>query len=307
MHARRSFRIRRCPSQGALWAIALLMLAGGASSSFGQENEYKWSVSPYFGLHQPSLTQLQQEFAAPYSGNGTIIDQLGNGVSQPFTYQTPLAPLNPGTLGGLEFRYKINDKHSFIFGAATWEASSSTSTLGTMPIQGAFAGISAVREGDMRYTEYYLGWRYNLFEKPKKYVFYVTGTLHDVYDINYKESLTMVYTSGPAVTFRKTMVTEGHGTSLPLIQSTLGGEWFIADWLSVGIEGGYEYGLREITLQHGKTSSDVLDTDDVILNAPVRVDTNGQINCQCTASGASTPMKLDFNGWKVMLKASLYY
>jgi hypothetical protein len=116
----------------------------------------------------------------------------------------------------------------------------------------------------------------------------------------------MLYTSGPAVTFRKTMVTEGHGTALPLLQSTVGGDWFVFDWLSLGLEAGYEYGLREITLR-GTSSSDVLDTDDVIMNAPVRVDTNGQVTCQCTAGGAVSPLKLDFNGWKVLLKASLYY
>ena len=300
------------PPPQVFWPLAaaglcIVLMLVGAAAAWGQDSEYRWSVSPYVGLQQPSLTQVNESFVAPYAGVGTLVDVLGNGITQRFTYPTPLAPLNPGTLAGLEFRYQISDRQSFLFGAADWEASASTSTLGTMPIQGSVAGISSVRNGDIRYTEFYLGWRYDILHKPKKYSLYVTAQLHDVYDVNYQDTFTMVYTSGPAVTFRKTTVTTAHGTGLPVIQPTLGGEWFVLDWLSFGLEGGYDFGLRQINLNHAVQNTDILDTDDLTLNPPVTVGTNGVLNCQCRPGGPPLPLKVDFNGWKMLLKASLYF
>ncbi len=273
------------------------------------DNEYTWSVSPYLGLHQPSLTVLNKgTFPTPYEGDGTITNSLGSGDDVPFTYQTPLPPFNPGTLGGLEFRFRVNDKHAFFFGAATWEATSFSNSTGTMPIQGDFAGISAQRKADMSYTEYYLGWRYNLRNKPKKYSFYVTGSLHEVYDINYQESFSLLYLSGPAATFRKSVVTTAHSTGLPLVQGTAGGEWFLANWLSIGLEGGYEFGLKKFTLINGKRKTDILDTDNLTLFGPAVPDANTGIMAYKTkAGGPYQNLKIDFNGWKVMIKATLYY
>lgn len=285
-----------------------MVLVLSAPLAMAEDHEYTWSVSPYFGLHQPSLTALnRQEFAAPYEGTGTIINQLGAGDDRPFSYNTPMPPLNPGTMGGLEFRFRLNDKHAFIMGAATWEATSYVSTTGSMPVQGEIVGISTERKGDMSYTEYYFGWRYSLLNKPKKYGFFATASLHQVYDLNYQESFSMVYVSGPAVTFRKSIVTTAHGTGLPLIQGTAGGEWFLADWLSIGLEGGYEFGLKRFNLENGVTNTDILDTDNLVLKAPVVPDANGRITYKSKAGGAYQDLKLDFDGWKVMIKATLYY
>jgi len=171
------------------------------------KSEQRWGVSPYFGLHEPRLDQLNSgEFLAPHEGTADIINPTGNNVTETFSYQSPLPPFDPGPLTGVEFQWQLNDRHMVLLGAATWEATSSAASTGLLPVQGNFESIAAERRADLSYLEYYLGWRYHLFAVPQKYRFYLSASLHHLYDIDFREDFTMVFKTGPARTFRKSII-----------------------------------------------------------------------------------------------------
>ena len=187
------------------------------------------------GLFNPSLKLLNKgEFRSPYEGTADIVDQFGNNnnVTVPFIFRTPMPELDPGPLGGLEFQWRINEKNSLLIGGSSWEATSAATARGVFPVQGAFESVISQRKGDISFTEFYLGWRYNAIHKPKKHDFYFSLSLHDIFDVNYREEFSLLFLSGPPRSFRRSMVVESKATGLLLLQGTGGGEWFINDWLS---------------------------------------------------------------------------
>lgn len=118
----------------------------------------------------------------------------------------------------------------------------------------------------------------------------------------------MIFLSGPPQSFRKSIVVSGHGTGGALLQGGMGGEWFFNDWLSIGMEGAYAIALNEISLLNGKTSNDILDTDNLTLNkTPVVVDASNALTYKSASEGEYSELALDFSGWKMMMKVTLYY
>lgn len=302
--------------------IATLVFAAGAlagPAAFSQDTREgaavtrNWSVSPYVGMHQPSLQALVHgEFNAPFEGTAQLLNPVGNNQQGTFSYPTPLPAYAPGTLTGLEFSWRVNDRHSLLFGGATWQATSSASSTGLFPVQGNFESINAQRKSNLSYNEYYLGWRYNFEKKAdRRYRFYASATLHQLYDIDYREDFTTVFLSGPPRTFRKSIVILAQGTGLPLLQGSGGAEWFFNDWLSIGLEGGYTFGLRKTTLTNVTNPtirSDFLATDNVQVQPPMRFNLNTRtMEYKSEAGGQYQEMRLGFDGWKALLRLTLYY
>lgn len=301
---------------GAILVFATGALSAGAA--FGQADAEKavkrtWSVAPYVGLHQPSLEALVKgAFKAPYEGTAQLLNPVGNNQQGTFSYPTPLPEFASGTITGLEFSWRMNDRHSLLFGASTWQATSTASSRGLFPVQGDFESITAQRKASLSYNEYYFGWRYN-FERAldRKYRFYFSATLHQYYDIDYREDFTAIFLSGPPRTFRKSIVIQAQATGLPLLQGMGGAEWFVTDWLSLGLEGGLGLGLRKVELQPLGTipiRSDFLATDNVQVQPPVRQNLQERnMEYKSEAGGDYQTMKLNFNGWKALFKVTLYY
>ncbi|MCC6208186.1 MAG: hypothetical protein IT488_08535 [Gammaproteobacteria bacterium] len=307
---------KRCAPGGAIAAAATLLLTTCliAPQARGQEEAAirTWSVAPYFGMNQPKLDALNKgEFQAPYEGGAQFVDPVANNTDGTFTYNTPLAPFNPGTLTGLEFQWRINDKHSFLVGASTWQATSTAASTGLFPIQGAFELVNARRTVNLSYNEFFLGWRYNLFSRPNSYRFYVSASLHHLYDIDYREDFTGVFLSGDVRQFRKSLIIRAQTTGLPLLEGTAGGEWFVTNWLSLGIEGGYDIGLKDIELQGVGTTpitSDFLATDNVQLRPPMIMDFPTRNMTHKSVSGGDYEVtRLDFSGWRLVMKATFYF
>jgi hypothetical protein len=172
------------------FCLILIASCAVATNSWGLEGDRNWGLSPYLGLFNPSLRLLNKgEFRSPYVGTADLIDQFGNNnnVTVPFIYRAPLPELSPGAMGGLEFRWYINEKHALLIGGGGWEASSAATSQGIFPIQGAFESVISQRKADLSFTEFYLGWRYNVVQKPKKHDFYFDVSIHDVFDVSYRE------------------------------------------------------------------------------------------------------------------------
>jgi hypothetical protein len=293
--------------------IVIAIVAGGlcVTDLAAQEETNDWGISPYIGLYQPKLTDLiHGAFQAPFLGQADFIDPTSQNTTGTFNYQSPLPPFNPGTLAGLEASWRINDKNALILGVGTWEAVSSVASVGNLPIEGNLERTDMLRKADFTFNELYLGWRYNLHDRPGKYRLYFTGTLHQVFDLDYREDWTNVFLSGDVRTFRKTTMITAQATGLALLEGSVGGEWFFTDWFSLGIEAGYRYAPSDIELSQGEIHTDVLATDNLSVQYPLRNGNSGRIEYNArpgTGAPGYDPLKLDFSGWMSVFKATVYF
>ena len=290
-----------------LFAIASCV---AAANCWAVEGERNWGVTPYLGLFNPSLKLLNKgEFLSPYVGTADLIDQFGNNnnVTVPFIYRNPLPELNPGTIGGLEFKWRINDKHVLLLGGGSWEATSAATSRGIFPIQGAFESVISQRKGDISFTEFYVGWRYNFIHKPKKHDFYFDLSIHDIFDVSYREDFSVLFLSGPPRSFRKSLVVQSRATGLLLLQGGGGGEWFINDWFSLGMEAGYAFGFKSLRLGNGDLVTDFRSTDNLFLELPLIQNSAGNMQYKEERGQEYRDFRLSFEGWKALLKATIYY
>jgi len=292
-------------------ALVVAIVCLIAVRSEAADDEPRWGLSPYVGLFSPSLKLLNEgQFRSPYEGTASLIDPTGNNnnLTVPFIFRAPMPSLDPGPMGGVEFQWRLNDRHALLIGGGTWEASSSTSAQGVFPIQGAFQSVIAQREGDISFQEFYLGWRYNAIHKPKRYNFYLTLSLHDMFDVSYTENFSLLFLSGPPRSFRRSIYVTSSATGLLLLQGGAGGEWFITDWLSLGMEGGYGFGFKPLRLGNGHLTTDFSDNDNLFLEIPIiqGADNNMQYKLE-SGGGQYRDLRLNFDGWKALIKATIYF
>lgn len=315
-HGTAILRRRPFPVQTfAVIAVLLIMasaLLGGMPAHAQQETRKtelpKWGISPFLGLYQPSLKELNKGlFRAPFEGTAQFVDAETNNEENTFLLEVPMPPMNASPMAGFEFQWRHNDRNVLLFGLGTWQSQSSISGIAIMPVQGALENISAQRKASLSFTEFYLGWRHELRSKPGKYRLYVASTLHQMYDVDYREDFTAVFLSGDARTFRKTSVTLAETTGAVLLQGTAGGEWFISDRLSIGIEGSFGFGLRQMDLSRAQLITDFLFTDNVIIRYPGQPGEDGLMDFKTEAGGEYRDLKLDFSGWKAAIKATIYF
>jgi hypothetical protein len=288
--------------------LAIVSLAGARGHA--AENDRQWGLSPYIGLYEPSLKLLNQgEFRSPYEGTADLIDQFGNNnnVTVPFIFRAPIPKLNPGAIAGIEFQWRVNDKHALLIGGGNWEATSSANVRGIFPVQGAFESVAAQRKANVSFTEFYLGWRYNFVHKPKKHDFYFNVSVHDIFDVRYRENLSLLFLTGPPQGFRKSSIIESRATGLMLLQGTGGGEWFITDWFSLDVEAGYAFGLKALRLGNGDLTTDFRSTDNLFLELPIIQNSAGSMQYKEESGGGYRELRLNFEGWKALLKATIYY
>lgn len=289
--------------------LALLACLSCAAVSAQEEPGRRWGLSPYVGMHQPRLDALNEgEFFSPYEGVADFIDPIANNIQSEFSLDVPLPALDPGALLGLELQWRVNDRHSLLIGIGNWEAVSRVSGTIEIPIQGALEAASMQRKADISYIEYYLGWRYNLWAKPGKFRLYTTINLHQLFDVDYQEDFTAVFLSGDVRTFRKTNILLNQATGLMLLEGMAGYEWLVTDWFSVSLEGGYGYGLLEkLELTDTTVNSDFLPTDNIVFRQPIIRGQDGRADYKPSPGADYQDLKLDFSGWKALVKATIYF
>ena len=175
------------------------------------------------------------------------------------------------------------------------------------PVQGAFESVIAQRKGNLSFTEFHLGWRYNVVRKPNDHDLYLSFSIHDVFDVRYREDFSLLFLSGPPRSFRKSSIIESRATGLLLLQGTGGGEWFINDWLSISAEAGYVVGLKALRLGNGNLTTDFRSTDNLFLELPIIQNASGNIQYKTENGEGYRDLKLSFEGWKALIKATIYY
>jgi len=279
------------------------------SQSFAEQP--RLSVGTYLGFHRPALEDLvDHEFKAPIAGIADIVDEDGNTQSE-ILFPNPLPDLGYGTNAGLEFAWKLNDKYEFIIGGGTWEAYTRALAEGGFFLQGQFSEVVSERTAKISYNEFYFGFKYNLIHSPKKYKAYYRLTLNEVFDIDYREDLIFLFTSGDAEGVKKTMILESQATGLIMLQPGFGMDYFVRDWLSFGFDASYVLGFKRVNLGNGNHKVDFLSTDNVNIWLPQRLDpVTGNLQYlseQPSGPDDYTTIRLSFDGWKALLKMNIYF
>lgn len=288
--------------------VSLLLLL---TSSLSYAEETRLSVGTYLGFHRPALEDLvEHEFLAPIAGNAEVVDINGNTNSQ-ILFPNPLPRLGLGANAGLEFLWQLNEKYDFIVGAGTWEAYSRALAEGGFFLQGQFSEVVSERTAKISYNEFYFGFKYYLSRSSKKYRAYYRLTLNEIFDIDYREDLIFLFTSGDAEGVKKSMILESQATGLLMLQPGFGVDYFMTDWLSFGFDASYMIGFKRVHLGNGNHQVDFLSTDNINIWLPQRMDPetgNLQYLSQNPVDADDyTTIKLSFDGWKALLKMNIYF
>ncbi len=274
--------------------------------------EKRFSVGVYFGLYKPDLRDLNyHEFKAPISGTADTIIGAGEAQTNIINFGNPLPEFSPGVNAGLELSWKLTDKYDFLIGGGTWEATSRALAEGDFFLQGQEATVVSERTAKLSYNEFYFGFRYNLIRSPKKFRGYYRFTLNEVFDVDYREDLIFLYTSGDAEGVKKSIILQSQATGLLMMQPGFGFDYFVNDLFSVGLEASYVLGFRRVTLRDGQDDVNFLPTDNLNLWLPQRVDpASGDLQYLSpnpVDDEDYSTIKLSFDGWKVLARISIYF
>lgn len=308
--------------------------------SLSAQEEPRWSMSAVVGGHLPDLAPLNNGlYKSPMIGeatvlvyeggvggtdaNGEVIDENITEV-QAFRFDNPVPDVGIASQAGIEFQWHANDRHSLILGMGSMEKASIGQVIGNLPMQQYFVSneVISTRRDKISYTEYTLGWRYNLFRKPTFKV-YTRLTLHEVFDIDFREDFAFEFVRSPIedlLGVRRVMVVEAQTAALLMGQLGVGAEWFVRDWLSLGFEGGYLIGERDFLLKDVVIKDDFLSGDGVSRNGlPYLRLSDGSLGYlrhdatvedvanQATLETNYRPMLLRFDGFRFLFRISLYF
>ena len=290
----------------AITAILVLVHAMAAA----QEKEKIWTVSPLLGLSSPELKLLNEgEFKSPILGSGVLVfadDVMSDSFF--FKIDNDLPEIGFGTNAGLEFQMALNSRDAFVMGTSIWEGISTSVVTTEIPFQGVLSKAALERTGNISAMQFFLGWKRNIVHRPEKFNLYTKFTLHEIFDVDYKEDLIFAFQSGPAETFKRLIVMESQSTGILMFQLGVGLEYFMRDWLSFGIDTAYAIGANEFELGNGKITSDFLSGDNISLTLPTRV-VDGKLRYLTDNNGVMRyeEMKLKFDGWQLLFRFNIYY
>lgn len=331
-------RVRRC-RWFALGGMLALMLTMPSLSFAASDDEPYWGFSLVFGGHLPQLSAIDDGlFQSDLIGDATVLIREGgnttSGDSQvidtnkseiiPFIYSNRIQPVKVGAYGAFEFAWHATPENALIFGLGSWEKTSLNVTQGNLPLQQYYVRniVDSERRGRISYTEYTFGWRHD-FRTEGKLKLYSRLSLHELFDVDYREDYVFRFAFTPIPDLqgvRRDLVVQAQTASVFMAQLGGGAEWMLADWLSLGLEGGYMLGDRDFELKDVKYTNDLADNDQAdITGLPAVKLGNGTLGyLSPTATPESLrdattrlnnyrPIRLRFEGFRFALRLTMYF
>ncbi|MDH5300672.1 MAG: hypothetical protein OEW58_04850 [Gammaproteobacteria bacterium] len=242
-----------------------LLLALAANAQAADLWEEGWIFSPIAGVAVPKLDVIYNKaFFAPLAGQSELRDELPQDAQGESAYSIVSFRIEnnlpkPGIApeAGLEFRKNFGTRNDFIIGVSAWEIGSAGTVLTTLTLQGV-ADNDAIyeRRAKFSYTQYFLGLRHYLRDRKQKNNFYVNATLHEFFDLDYKETHVLEFLSGPPKGFKRVAVYQTQSTGLLLGQLGLGFERMIGSRFSFGLEAAYAKGVNRGVFRTVQARSD---------------------------------------------------
>lgn len=295
-----------------MWNSVVVILLSLPVVAVAQEKDKLWSISPLLGIASPDLKLLNEgEFKSPIGGRGAIVF-AEDASSEDFLFKinNELPSIDYGTEAGLEFQLILDNRNAFVMGTSLWQGVSTSVVTTEIPFQGVLSKVVMERSGDISAMQFYLGWKRNIVQKPKKYNLYSKLTLHEIFDVDYKEDLVFGFQTGPAETFKRLVVMETQSTGILMFQFGMGLEYFMRDWLSFSVDTAYALGVNKFELSNGTITSDFQADDNISPILPNQV-VNGRLRylTDISDNGATNyeEMKLKFDGWRLLFHFNIYY
>ncbi len=303
---------KHCAGLGSGWSMIGLLLLAMAAQADDTGDTPRWSVSPMLGLFSPRLELLNDgEFKAPLPGQGRIIlPDTGVNIDFDFVVENPLPSIRYGTDAGAEFAYRIDDDNTVFIGMSSWEASSTAVVATELPFQGVLSTTLYERTGTISYNQFYLGLSRRLWRRDRLSIHGLLS-LHELYDVDFKEDMVFAFQSGPAATFKRLIVTQSQATGAQLIRLGLGLDYRVYRRFSLGLDMGYFASYRQFLLGNASLETDIQDQDNLSFRLPSIQDASGRIQYLAATNGFTAnryePLKLDFAGWNLMFRANLSF
>jgi len=276
--------------------------------------EVKWSVSPMLGIHSPDLGLINEKvLGATLPLTGELLFNDGDGPRQvKYDVDNPLPKIRYGSEAGIEFQMEIDQRNHFVIGLSSWEGVSTSLVRTTLPFQGKLVDTLYERRASISYLQYYLGWRRDLIKKHKKYSIYSRLMFNEVFDIDFRESFVFEFTdtAGDGTTFKRITKLGTQAAGHIMLQPSIGGELFMREWLSVGLDLGYAFGLNKFELGNAIASDDFQPQDTVSIRYPTGALPDGSRKLGYLPDdegGDYQKMELDMNGWHALFKINIYY
>lgn len=331
-------RVRGAGLRSCGAALALVLAAPSLAFAV-EDGEPYWGFSLVLGGHLPQLSALDNGlFQSNLLGDATVLIREGTltttGDSQvvdtnkteiiPFVYSNRIEPVKVGAYGAFEFAWHATPRNALIFGFGSWEKTSLNVTTGNLPIQQYYVNnvVDSERRGRISYTEYTFGWRHD-FRPDDKLKVYSRFSLHEVFDVDYREDYVFRFASTPIkdlLGVRRDLVVTAQTASVFMAQFGGGAEWMLTDWLSLGAEGGYLLGDRDFQLKQVKYLNDLATNDQAdITGLPGVALANGSLGyldpnaTPVDTRDATTrlnnyhPIRLRFEGFRFALRLTMYF
>ncbi|MFQ5468751.1 MAG: hypothetical protein ACE5EH_00445 [Gammaproteobacteria bacterium] len=297
------------------YGVTLLIAALSVSFDlFAQEEEKTWSIMPLLGVHGPQLSGLNNhEFKAPLPVTGSLVLQSeGSSFDVNFVVENELPKIEVGTEAGVEFNMRLDEKNIILLGASVWEGVATSVLETTLPFQGELSDVAYERSANISYMQYFLGWKRILIDRPKKYRIFSRVSLNEVFDVDLRERIVFAFQSGPAASFKRIVDMKSQATGVLMLQLGAGGEYFIRDWVSIGMNAGYTFGFRKIFLNNASLDTDFRDQDNLSLTLPQQLNSSNNIAYLAqynpsTGSALYKELKLGFDGWRMLFHINIYY
>lgn len=284
------------------------------------EDGKKWGVAPYLGVHRPDLGVLNDAaLKAPFVVSGDVVQPDDSTTAETRTLNTDLPAITTGTDAGIEFQLNLTPKSALLIGISSWEGSSDGASIGEFPLQGTVNDVIYNRKVNISYTDFSLGWKRRVYQRGDMRLS-TRLSLHELFDFDYRDQNTLLFTEGTAQGFKRIFTSESHATAILMIQVGASAEYFVRDWWSIGLDLGYQLGLDEFVPAQDSTQSDFRPgTDGVSINVssfnPPVANVGGRAQYKngtalCTRGTETTcyrDLRIDMDGWKAGLRVTIFY
>ncbi|MFQ5485115.1 MAG: hypothetical protein ACE5DO_07255 [Desulfobacterales bacterium] len=289
---------------------------------YASQDANNWVVSPFIGMYSPKLEKLNDgEFKAPLPGRGRLVQPDTDAIiDQDFIIDNSLSAANKGFDTGIEFRIRIGKRDSLIIGFSVWESESRSKVITGIPLQGVLSDTLYERTANISYFQHFIGWKRNIIRRPQKYNLYSRVAFHQLIDVDFKEKFVFTLQSGPAETFKRILVLRSQATGILMLQLGIGGEYFLSNWFSIGMEAGYRFGFRDFSLSNASSRTDFNPEDNITFKLPQILDSQGNIRFLSNPAPFNedptpptyedlnySPLKLSFDGWNTLLRFNFYF
>ncbi len=251
-------------------------------------------------------------------GRGRLeLQGTGDNIDFDFIIDNTLSSQDWGTNGGVEFQLLFNERNTLLFGFSVWESTAQSSVITDIPFQGRLTPTNYQRSGDLSYFGFSLGWKRKLFQRPKRYNIHSRLLLRELFDIDYKEEFVFAFQGEDNQSFKRLVITESQATGVLLLELGLGAEFYLYDWLSLGVDAGYGFSMQTYKLGNASRKDDLQPNDNIRFKLPAILDSDGNLRYLVNPAPFDTDpsyedenyrsLALDFSGWRGVFRINFYF